>query len=733
MKRKISASITAVIIMLLLLGASFLYFFLSKEPVNYSKSSDFYEMYRHIQLLQVDTERLFYSLNLYRYDMSDNNRSHVQKELDLLRMRLNILSGNSAFLNYQTHFEEESLDLEEIFSWIDRVVDQDRETFLEYYSQIENLMNKAVSTEEGIVYRADILTRKSLEKSLNLLEKQYNEALFLILLTVLFLIGIIALGIVQWRTNIKLSLSENKFRLIYDEAYNFISILDRHGTLQDINKTALDVFGLELKDVKGHPFWETPWWNHSKELIHKLEVAVEKGKEGKISLFEVVHELEGENRTYIDVSVKPIYSKWGSVEQILVEGRDMTSRKEGEERILYFKKYLGSIIDSMPSSLIVVDNELNITIVNKKALKVLECDLESLYGQPVMTVFPYIDEIELIESLASDKSTLIKKHIRQKEGSTIVEDITIFPLNSEGNEGAVIRIDDVSEIHRMEEIMIQGEKMLSVGGLAAGMAHEINNPLAGMIQAAEVIYNRLSSLDIPANRKAAENAGLELEKLKNYMSNRNILTMLESMRESGARVAEIVENMLSFTSREGGAISTYRISELIDQILELASTDYNLKKHYDFKSIEIIREYEQGLPPIPCEGSRIKQVLLNIFKNGAEAMNALIIEQRMKGIIPQKAQFVIRLKYEEKEGMLRIEIEDNGPGMSEEVRRRVFEPFFPTKEVGEGPGLGLSVSYFIIQEKHHGSISVVSEEKGGSCFIIRLPVETTNIRQEVNL
>ncbi len=190
--------------------------------------------------------------------------------------------------------------------------------------------------------------------------------------------------------------------------------------------------------------------------------------------------------------------------------------------------------------------------------------------------------------------------------------------------------------------------------------------------------------------------------------------MISAIKESGHRIADIVNNMLSFARKSNAHTTSHVLSELLDKTLELAATGYDLKKHYDFKRIDIRKEYEDNLPFVPCEGTKIQQVLLNIFRNGAQAMQEA-------GRI-EKPQFIVRTRYEESMGMVCIEIEDNGPGMDEEVRRRVFEPFYTTKPVGVGTGLGLSVSYFIVTENHGGEMTVESQPGSGTKFIIRLPL-----------
>lgn len=294
------------------------------------------------------------------------------------------------------------------------------------------------------------------------------------------------------------------------------------------------------------------------------------------------------------------------------------------------------------------------------------------------------------------------------------EDVTIYPLVANGVEGAVVRIDDVTEKVRMEEVLIQSEKMMSVGGLAAGMAHEINNPLAGIMQTASVMTQRLSgTAGAPANEKAAEAAGTNVDAVKEYMQARGVFRMLETINESGARVAKIVNNMLSFSRKGESASSSYDINRLLDDTLELASTDYDMKKYYDFKLINFVRDYDENLPPVVCKRSKIQQVLLNIMRNAAQAMTIAATEN---------PSLVVRTYSEAGRKKLIIEIEDNGPGMNEDTRKRVFEPFFTTKPEGVGTGLGLSVSYFIITDEHGGEMTVDSVLGNGARFPISLPL-----------
>jgi signal transduction histidine kinase len=294
-------------------------------------------------------------------------------------------------------------------------------------------------------------------------------------------------------------------------------------------------------------------------------------------------------------------------------------------------------------------------------------------------------------------------------------DIAFYSLNTSGHRGIVIRVDNITERIRIEEMMIQSEKMLSVGGLAAGMAHEINNPLGGITQSMQVIRNRLKP-DNPANVKEAVDLGVSMVDIHRYLEKRSINKLFDSIQDAGQRAATIVRNMLSFVRKSDSSFQFIDINELLEKTVALAAHDFDLTKQYDFRKIEYLRQYDPALPLIPCQESEIQQVLLNILKNGAEAM-------AMTDAPPDIPRFILRTTSDRQH--VHIDIEDNGAGMNEAISARIFEPFFTTKPPGSGTGLGLSVSYFIVTENHNGQMSVNSAVGKGTGFRISLPLSST--------
>ncbi|MGL1902393.1 MAG: ATP-binding protein [Fibrobacterales bacterium] len=386
------------------------------------------------------------------------------------------------------------------------------------------------------------------------------------------------------------------------------------------------------------------------------------------------------------------------------------------DELLEAQGYIDNIINSMPSILIGLNAECMVTLWNSKVERHSGINSKEAYGKNIVEVFPELGPMlpMIIESI---ESGVVHQKLRQEhavEAAIRYEDITVYPLITEAVVGAVIRIDDVTEKVQMDAMIVQSEKMLSVGGLAAGMAHEINNPLAGMIQSSNVLINRIyKNLEAPVNKQVADSLNLDLSALKTYMEQRKIPQMVENINSSGIRVSKIVENMLSFSRMSDSEKTTAKAGDIIDTTIELAETDFNLKKKFDFRAIEIVKDYGDNVPDVECEIAKIQQVLLNIFRNGAQAMQEAHIE---------KPCFTVRTYLDDTANQVCLEIEDNGPGMSEEVRKRIFEPFFTTKSVGSGTGLGLSVSFFIITEHHGGEMFVKSQLGEGATFIIKLPL-----------
>jgi PAS domain S-box-containing protein len=389
-------------------------------------------------------------------------------------------------------------------------------------------------------------------------------------------------------------------------------------------------------------------------------------------------------------------------------------RSKIEKKLTGFQNYLNSIIDSMPSALIALDEQLYVTQWNQAASALSGTRLDEALNQPVFLAFPPLKAFlaQLKHCVEQHKVEEVERVTWSKDEESRHYALTFYPLMGGTGRGVVIRIDDITQRLSLEEMMVQSEKMLSVGGLAAGMAHEINNPLGAILHNVQNIRRRLSP-ELAKNHQHAEQIGVSLEAIDHYLHAREVPLLLDGIQQAGTRAAKIVSHMLSFSRLSNRQLAPCQLPALIDQALEIASNDFDLTESFDFKSLVIQREFDPQLGPVPGIANELEQVLLNLLKNAAQA-----IHQREDD--SQPGQITLRTKLAPP--WVEVQVDDNGIGMPESVRKRIFEPFFTTKEVGEGTGLGLSVSYFIITNNHKGQMEVQSKPGQGTCFTLRLPL-----------
>lgn len=373
------------------------------------------------------------------------------------------------------------------------------------------------------------------------------------------------------------------------------------------------------------------------------------------------------------------------------------------------------LLDNMVDSVYLLDKSLNIVDVNVAACTALGYNRDEVLGRHLCFVNKSTDAEEWFSKImGSNESSLTKEGIhKRKDGSLFPVEISVSTF-SEGNECYSLGIArDITGRKRTQELMIQNEKMSSLGSLVAGIAHEINNPLSAILGAVQNINNRIFK-KTKKNIIAAEECSVELDGLQKYMARREIDRMIKAINESGIRASRIVNNMLRFSHKGDSDYSPCSLPRLLNDTIDLISTDYNLMADYDFKQIIINRNYSCNLPPVYCSSSGIQLVLMNIIKNATEA----VMEKSYPGHSRPTFDFSIFKKDES----VVLEIADNGSGIDEEIRTKIFEPFFTSKAVGKGTGLGLSIAYSIITEQHNGQLEVQSSLGKGSVFSITLPV-----------
>ena len=506
--------------------------------------------------------------------------------------------------------------------------------------------------------------------------------------------------------------SELRLRRVIDLVPHLIFAKDRHGRFLLANRATAAAYGLTVEELAGRLHHQVHPCSAELAQMTQDDAEVITQWASKHIAEEAFTDRAGQVHTLQTLKI-PFIEPGLNETAVLSVAIDITAEKRAKQEAAQMRLYLRNIIDSMPSLLIGVDPEGGVTVLNQAAEQASGLSWAAAQGRFFGTVFPQLaSQAEAVRQAIQDGRPVKTPRLSlEQRGELHYADLMIYPLTAEGARGAVIRLDDVTARARIEALMVQTEKMLSVGGLAAGMAHELNNPLGTILQGSQNILRRLSS-ELPQNQAVAQAIGIDLAQLRRYLEQRQIFRFLDVIRESGARAAKIVAEMLSFSRDSVARITTVELDSIWETVLRLAASDYDLKRQYDFSQIAIVHDHDPTLSGIPCDKTALEQVLLNLVKNAAQALASAATPA---------PTITLRSRHDTDHAL--IEVIDNGPGMDEATLRRVFEPFFTTKEPGDGTGLGLSVSYFLITEQHGGHLSVTSKPGQGACFSIRLPLK----------
>jgi len=363
--------------------------------------------------------------------------------------------------------------------------------------------------------------------------------------------------------------------------------------------------------------------------------------------------------------------------------------QEQQERAAELKllqEFNESIIESISVGLLAVDFEGRVTRLNSALEQILDLRRYEAIGKRVEELFSEDLTDTLRQVLGEDRwqlkeiRNIYKIHTSTSAGRTIILNISIAPLQEQT--GALVALEDVTSRIQLEEQLQQREKLSSIGLLAAGVAHEVNTPLTGVSSYAQMLLGMLS----PSDPKHA---------------------LLQKVRRQAERATNIVNNLLNF-SRTGSAteFSEVEISKVLDDTLQL------LEPQFRRNQIEMVRAYDPEAPRVLGNSGKLQQVFTNLLLNARDA-------------IPNGGRITISTAAEDHS--LVVEVSDTGIGIAPENVAKIYDPFFTTKGVGRGTGLGLAVSYGIVQE-HSGRISVESVPGSGTKFRITFPAVDARAR-----
>jgi PAS domain S-box-containing protein len=346
------------------------------------------------------------------------------------------------------------------------------------------------------------------------------------------------------------------------------------------------------------------------------------------------------------------------------------------------KAYTENILESINVAVLALDLSGRITSCNRAFEILYGTTRFQIINSPVETLLQP-DVIMSIHGAAGKRGwetsapvNIFKLSLENRHGRRLIVNLSLIPMqdSAAGNSGSLLVLDDISEKVHLEDQLLQAEKLSSIGLLAAGIAHEVNTPIAGISSYTQMLLKETPETD---RRKK----------------------ILEKIEKQTFRAAEIVNGLLNFSRLNSSGFKDLDINQLIEDSLAL------LSHHMQLNNIRVESSYDFSLPPVYGNMGKLQQVFVNLFLNARDAM-------------PSGGELAVQTGMSE--SMVVVDISDTGSGIPEENIRRIFDPFFTTKSTGKGTGLGLAVSYGIIQE-HGGGIFVDSGSGKGTHFRVKLP------------
>ncbi len=400
------------------------------------------------------------------------------------------------------------------------------------------------------------------------------------------------------------------------------------------------------------------------------------------------------SRSHWMVRTSPIRDAKGDIVAAMEINLDITERKNLEVELEKSEKKYHAIFSNIPNPVFVLDIEtLQILDCNESVASVYGYQVNELINKPFITFFP--EETREKYTYLMRKSPVINqaKHFK-KTGDYLFVNIRISPSEYSGRQVFLVTTSDITKRLEAEQQLIQAGKMATLGEMATGIAHELNQPLSVIKTASSFFMGKI---------KREEPVAQDI-----------LFNMLGKIDNNVDRASKIINHMRQFARKSNMDLGVVQANDIIAGAFEIFSQQLKLR------GIEVIWEIEENLPRIFADPGRLEQVFINLLINARDA-----IEERWKGESTQQQEKKIFLKTMSVEDTVVLEVRDTGIGIPDDIKDRIFEPFYTTKDVGKGTGLGLSISYGIVKECG-GDIRVESKPGEGTTFVLEFPVRRDN-------
>jgi histidine kinase len=485
------------------------------------------------------------------------------------------------------------------------------------------------------------------------------------------------------KVNSELDKSVDEYQMLFDLVPCIITVQDKDYKLIRYNREFADKFDPQPGDYCYQAY---------KGLSQKCPVCpVEKTfEDGKSHWSEESGPDKDGRPSHWVVKSSPIQNSEGEIVAVMEMCLDITHRKELEQKLIISENKYHSIFSNIPNPVFVLDlDSLEILDCNASVETVYACSKDDVTCRSFLDMFSEEDRDYYAIKLRTSAFLGKAKH-KTKDGKTLYVNIRVSPSEYNGQRVLLVTTSDITKRLETEQQLFQASKMATLGEMATGVAHELNQPLAVMESASSFLMRKLNK--------------------KEKIEDEHLLIMSQKISSNVDRATRIINHLREFGRKEDAGLEKIQVNDLLRRANELLSQQLKVR------GIEVVWQLAEGLPSIMTDPGRLEQVFVNLLLNARDA-----IEDKLSTEVIKKGSEKIILSTSSDGDKITIEVSDTGTGIPKDQLEKIFEPFFTTKSVGKGTGLGLSISYGIIKDCG-GNIYVRSKKGKGARFIIEFPI-----------